>query len=97
MQRGHGDSTAGETDVIGERIQVVFTAANSAFPLMGASKIRPIAVTSAQPSALTPGLPTMAASGLPGYESGLAVGAFAPAKTPDAIVIRLKNNGILRH
>ena len=76
-------------DVMSGRVHMSFLVAASVLPQVKASKLRALAVTSAQPSALTPGLPTMAASGLPGYESVLVIGGFAPAKTPAAITTRL--------
>ncbi len=69
--------------------QLSFPNAASATAYMKTGKIRPLAVTTLQPSALAPGLPTLAASGLPGYESKAILGMFAPAKTPAAIVEQL--------
>ena len=37
-----------------------------------------------------PELPAIAESGVPGYEAGVITGVFAPAKTPPAIVNRLR-------
>jgi tripartite-type tricarboxylate transporter receptor subunit TctC len=58
-------------------------------PHAKAGRLRPLAVTSAEPSALLPELPTVAASGLRGYESVGMIGSFAPGKTPTAIINRL--------
>lgn len=69
--------------------QVSFPNTAAATPNVSSGKIRALAVTTAQPSALAPGVPTAAASGLPGYESKAILGIFAPAKTPEAIVLRL--------
>jgi tripartite-type tricarboxylate transporter receptor subunit TctC len=52
-------------------------------------RMRPLAVTTAEPSALAPGLPTVAASGLPGYEWVGISGIWAPAKTPAAVIGRV--------
>lgn len=52
-------------------------------------RLRPLAITSAEPSALRPGLPTMAASGLPGFETVVITGVYAPAATPAVLVNRL--------
>ena len=49
----------------------------------------------ADPSMLYPGVPTIAASGLAGYDVATIYGMWAPAKTSDAIVLRL-NQEIVR-
>jgi tripartite-type tricarboxylate transporter receptor subunit TctC len=76
-------------DLIAGRIHMAFSNPQTSQAYIKAGKLRALAVTSPQPSALVPGLPTIAASGLPGYESESFHAAFAPAKTPDAIVRRL--------
>jgi tripartite-type tricarboxylate transporter receptor subunit TctC len=38
---------------------------------------------------LLPGLPTIAASGLPEYEASSIFGLFAPAMTPNPVIMRL--------
>ncbi|MBI4189040.1 MAG: tripartite tricarboxylate transporter substrate binding protein [Betaproteobacteria bacterium] len=75
--------------LLGNEVQVNFAPAAAVAPHMKSSKVRALAVTSAQPSALLPGLPTVAASGLLGYETVNSVGILAPAKTPAAIINRL--------
>jgi tripartite-type tricarboxylate transporter receptor subunit TctC len=82
-------------DLIAGRVHLSFVVAASATPHMRSGKLKALAVTSAEPSALAPGLPTMAAAGLPGYESTLTIGAFAPAKTPAALIAHL-NDEIVR-
>ena len=82
-------------DLIGGQIQMMIGSAPSVTPNIKAGKLRPLAVTSAQPSALAPGLPTVAASGLPGYEAATLMGMFAPAKTPASVISRL-NREIVR-
>jgi tripartite-type tricarboxylate transporter receptor subunit TctC len=77
------------TDLIGGQVQMMFNAVQTAAPHIKSGKLRALAVTSAQPSALFPDLPSMAAT-VPGYESAAIYGAFAPAKTPAAIVGQLQ-------
>ena len=60
-----------------------------------AGRLRPLAITSAEPSPLYPGLPTMAASGLAGFETAVMTGVYAPLGMPAAIVNRL-NQEIVR-
>jgi tripartite-type tricarboxylate transporter receptor subunit TctC len=76
-------------ELIGGQVQLMFPNAASVAPHLKSGRLRPLAVTSAQPSKLFPDLPTMASSGLPGYESVVMFGTFAPAKTPAALVARL--------
>ena len=83
---------AAVTDLIGGRTQLMMPNASAALPHIKSSRLRGLAVSSAQPSALAPGLPTLAESGLPGYESVAMYAVFAPAKTPAAIVKRLNQD-----
>jgi tripartite-type tricarboxylate transporter receptor subunit TctC len=76
-------------DLVGGQVQVMFATAGSASPHIKSGRLRAIAVTSAEPSSLAPGLPTVAASGVPGYESVSIYGVFAPARTPESIVMNL--------
>jgi tripartite-type tricarboxylate transporter receptor subunit TctC len=80
---------AAMVDMLSGEVQLLFSVPNSAVPHIRTGRLRPLAVTSAQPTALFPGLPTIAASGVPGYEAVALYGLFAPAKTPEAIIRRL--------
>ena len=73
-------------------VQMLITDVGLVMPHVKSGKLRALAVTSNDPSALTTGLPTVAASGLPGYEMVGVTGAFAPAKTPGAIINRLNQD-----
>ncbi len=77
------------TALVAGEVQLVFATPGSVAPHIKSGRLRALAITSPQPSALLPGLPTVAASGVPGYETLSIVGAFAPAKTPAALVTRL--------
>ena len=83
-----GGSSALNALIAGE-MQLAFPAAGTAATHMKSGKLRPLAVTTLEPSAIVPGLPTMAASGLAGYESISYTGLFAPARTPAPLVTRL--------
>jgi tripartite-type tricarboxylate transporter receptor subunit TctC len=85
----------GLLSLIAGETHVMFKDAAGVDAHVKARAVRPLAVTSAQPSPLFPSLPTIAAAGVPGYEA-LAVDAFfVPAKTP-AAVISLLNQEIAR-
>jgi tripartite-type tricarboxylate transporter receptor subunit TctC len=57
--------------------------------LARAGKVLAIAVSGPTRSARFPEIPTIAESGVPGFEAGSWYGLFAPAGTPDAIVLML--------
>lgn len=76
-------------DLIGGRVDMMFSNIPSAMPQINAGKIRALAVTSSTRSKLVPKLPTMAESGVPGYESSQWYGLLAPAKVPGTIVSTL--------
>lgn len=71
------------------QIEVGFPSVASATPLLGAGKLRALAVTSLKRSALLPALPTFDESGLRGYELIAWFGVLAPAGTPKSIIDRL--------
>lgn len=73
-------------DLVGGRVDMMFSNIPSAMPQINGGKIRALAVTSAARSKLVPKLPTMAESGVTGYESSQWYGLLAPAKVPGAIV-----------
>lgn len=81
--------------LIGGEVQLMFSNAASVTPHVRSGRLRALAVTSAERSPLFPDLPTVAASGLPRYEALQILAAFAPAKTPTAIINRL-NREIVR-
>ncbi|MBI4189744.1 MAG: tripartite tricarboxylate transporter substrate binding protein [Betaproteobacteria bacterium] len=82
-------------DLIGGRVQLMFSVPGAATPHVKSGKLKALAVTSAQPSDLFPGMPTVAASGVPGYVTESNHGLFAPAKTPVTLINRL-NQEIVR-
>ena len=71
-------------------LYAVFEHVPGTMPFVRGSKLRALAITSAQRSPLEPGLPTMAESGVPGYEVVGWQGLFAVAGTPPDIVARLQ-------
>lgn len=73
-------------DLVGGRVDMMFSNIPSAMPQINAGKIRALAVTSATRSKLVPKLPTMTESGVTEYESSQWYGLLAPAKVPKPIV-----------
>src|SRR3954463_9556407 len=80
------------TDLLGGRIQVMFTTVASAAALVGGGQLRALAVTSAERSPAFPDIPTVAEAGLPGYSAESWYGLYAPATTPPAMVDRLNKS-----
>ena len=72
------------------QVQLMFATAAPAKPHIQSGRVRPLAVTTVTRSVIYPELPTMVEAGLPGFEAVSLHGVFAPAKTPDAIVLRLQ-------
>jgi len=81
--RGTGPAV---TDLLGGRIDVMFSPALTVTPHITAGTLRVIGTTGAARSALFPNFPTVAETGLPGYSSLGWFGLFAPAATPPDIV-----------
>ena len=83
--KGGGDSIA---DVIGGRIDAVFTTLTGVWPHIEAKRVRAVAVASRERQPQLPGVPTIAET-LPGYEVTSFAGLGVPRGTPPAVVARL--------
>lgn len=84
-----GDAPARQ-DLLAGNIQMSFTAATVALPLVEAGKTTGIAVTSADRLSDAPNLPTVAeAAELPDFEATYWMALVVPAGTPDKVVSRL--------
>ena len=77
------------TDLLGGQIDMMITDTATGLPQVKAGKLRALGVSSAQRSPLAPEVPTIAEAGVKGYEMGYWFAAYAPAKTPPAVVKRL--------
>ncbi len=84
--RGTGPAV---TDLLGGRIDMIFSPSTTVQSLLDGGKLRAIAVTGAKRSKFFPALPTVSESGLPGYESVGWFGLLAPAHTARDIVDKL--------
>jgi tripartite-type tricarboxylate transporter receptor subunit TctC len=84
-------------DVLGGRIQMVFSDMPIALPHAKAGKVRALAVTSAKRTALVPDIPTVAESGVPGYAIENSWGVFARKGVPQPIVTRLNTEVVRVH
>jgi len=84
--RGTGPAV---TDLLGGRIDAMFSPALVVTPHIAAGTLRVIGTTGAARSALFPEFPTIAETGLPEYQSLGWFGLFAPAATPREIVAKI--------
>ena len=90
MQHGpYKGSAPALTDLIGGQVQLMFDSMPSAMPHVKASKLRPLAVTTAKRSAAVPDLPTVAEAGVPGYDISTWYGLWAPKGAPRDITERI--------
>jgi tripartite-type tricarboxylate transporter receptor subunit TctC len=76
-------------DVLGGRLEVVFSDMPIALPHAKTGRVRALAVTSAKRTPLVPDMPTVAESGVPGYAVENSWGVFARKGVPKDIVARL--------
>src|SRR5262245_492373 len=77
-------------DLLAGRIQLNVSTIPASLPHVRAGKLRALAVASPQRVTTLRDTPTVAESGFPGYEAVLWVGAFVPARTPDAVLARIR-------
>jgi tripartite-type tricarboxylate transporter receptor subunit TctC len=76
------------TDLIGNRVQVMFDALPTSLPHIRSGALRALAVTTATRSDALPEVPTVGES-VPGYDAGVWVGAGVPSGTPPEIIEKL--------
>ena len=82
-------NTLAVTDLLGNQINMMITDTATGLPQVKAGKLRALGMSSAKRSPLAPDVPTIAEAGVKGYEMGYWFAAYAPAKTPPAVVKRL--------
>jgi tripartite-type tricarboxylate transporter receptor subunit TctC len=78
------------TDLLGNRVQVMFDNMPSIIGHIRGGKLRALAVTTTERSPELPDVPTVAET-VPGYEASALFGLGAPAKTPPEIIARLNH------
>jgi tripartite-type tricarboxylate transporter receptor subunit TctC len=85
-------------DLMGDRVDMMFSALPPLLPLAKAGKLRILGVATPDRLPSAPGIPTIAEYGLSGYESGTWYGVFAPGATPAPVLDRLSTalRGALR-
>ncbi|MGJ7507610.1 Bug family tripartite tricarboxylate transporter substrate binding protein [Variovorax sp. GT1P44] len=82
-------NTLAVTDLLGGQINMMITDTATGLPQVKSGKLRALGVSSATRSTLAPDVPTISEAGVKGYEMGYWFAAYAPAKTPPAVIKRL--------
>jgi tripartite-type tricarboxylate transporter receptor subunit TctC len=77
-------------DLVGGHIQMFFDLLPGSLPQISAGRVRALANAGAKRPAALPDLPTVAEQGLPGFDSSSWVVLVAPAKTPPAVLAKLR-------
>jgi len=85
----YAGSAQGVTDLLGGRVEVMFSPASSVLQYVQDGKLTALASTQSKRASAAPDLPTVAESGLPGYDTAGWFGILAPAGTPHGIIERL--------
>src|SRR5277367_3346104 len=78
------------TDLLGNRVQVIFDNMPSIIGHIQSGSVRALAVTTATRSPELPDVPTVAET-VPGYEASALFGMGAPKKTPPEIIAKLNH------
>ncbi len=82
-------SAAAMTDLLGDRITMMFTDIPTAIPHIKAGRLRALGVTSAQPSPALPDVKPIAEQGLAGFDLKAWYGVMAPANLPPGVAEKL--------
>jgi tripartite-type tricarboxylate transporter receptor subunit TctC len=77
------------TDLLGGRLQVMFSPASTVLQFVAEGKLVALASTGLRRTSAAPNLPTIAEAGLPGFDTSGWFGLLAPAGTPHEIIERL--------
>jgi tripartite-type tricarboxylate transporter receptor subunit TctC len=80
------------TDLLAGRIDLFFDSIAAGLPYVQSGQARGIAVLSSKRSPLAPDVPTMSEAGVPGLDVDSWLGIFVPAKTPPAIIAKLRGD-----
>lgn len=78
------------TDLLAGRIDLFFDSMAAGLPYVVSGQARGIAVLASKRNPLAPDVPTLSEAGVPGIDVDSWLGIFAPAKTPPAILAKLR-------
>ena len=77
------------TDLLGGQIDMMVTDTATGLPQVKSGALLALGVTGSKRMSLAPEVPTIAEAGVPGYEMGYWFAAYAPARTPQAVIDKL--------
>ncbi len=77
------------TDLLGGRIEVMFSPASTVLAHVESGQLRALATSEATHFYAAPKIPTMAEAGLPGFDTSVWFGLMAPAGTPQPVIDKL--------
>jgi tripartite-type tricarboxylate transporter receptor subunit TctC len=77
-------------DLVGGHVQMFFDLMPVVLPQVAAGKVRALANAGARRPAALPNVPTVAEQGLPGFDASSWYGLVAPAKTPEPVLAKLR-------
>ena len=78
------------SDIFGGRVDLFFDATSTVRPFVETDRVRPLAISSAARDPALPTVPTAQEAGVPGLVLETWIGVFAPAKTPQSVIDRLR-------
>ncbi|MGG5822097.1 Bug family tripartite tricarboxylate transporter substrate binding protein [Falsiroseomonas sp. HW251] len=78
-------------DLLGGRIDMMFSSLTLAKPHLEANRMRAIAMTNLERAPMFPDMPTIAEQGVPGFDLMTQTAIFAPAGTPGAAVAKVND------
>jgi tripartite-type tricarboxylate transporter receptor subunit TctC len=78
------------TDLLAGRIDLFFDSIAAGLPYIQSGQARGVAVLSSKRSPLAPDVPTMSEAGVAGLDVDSWLGIFVPAKTPPAVIAKLR-------
>src|SRR5262245_26927057 len=91
LSGGFRDSAMAFQHVASEPIPLLlFDSTPAALPFVKSDQVKALAVLAAKRNPQMPDVPTMAEAGVPGLEVDSWIGLFAPARTPPAVIARLR-------
>jgi tripartite-type tricarboxylate transporter receptor subunit TctC len=77
-------------DLIGGHVQMFFDLMPVVLPQVATGKVRALANAGARRPSALPDVPTVAEQGLPGFDASSWYGLVAPAKTPEPVLAKLR-------
>jgi tripartite-type tricarboxylate transporter receptor subunit TctC len=77
-------------DLVGGHVQMFFDLMPVVLPQIAAGKVRALANAGAKRPGALPNVPTVAEQGLPGFDASSWYGLVAPAKTPEPVLAKLR-------